>query len=63
MVNAVYTRNRSPTRVLPLITPEETWSKRRPWITHMRVFGCIAYAIVPLKRRVNLMQRVPNVCS
>ena len=54
VVNAVYTRNRCPTRVLDSITPEEAWSGRRPCIAHMRVFGCVAYAMVPDEQRGKL---------
>jgi transposase InsO family protein len=54
VVNAVYTRNRCPTRTLPSITPQEAWSGRKPCISHMRVFGCIAYAMVPDEKRGKL---------
>ncbi len=47
VVNAAYTRNRCPSRALPSITPKEAWSGRKPCISHMRVFGCITYAMVP----------------
>jgi len=53
-VNAAYTRNRCPSRALPSITPEEAWSGRKPCISHMRVFGCIAYAMVPDEKRGKL---------
>jgi transposase InsO family protein len=51
VVNAAYTRNRCPSKALPSITPEEAWSGRKPCISHMRVFGCIAYAMVPDEKR------------
>jgi hypothetical protein len=54
VVNAAYTRNRCPSRALPSITPEEAWSGRKPCISHMRVFGCIAYAMVPDEKRGKL---------
>jgi transposase InsO family protein len=54
VVNAVYTRNRCPSRALPSITPEEAWSGRKPCISHMRVFGCIAYAMVSDEKRGKL---------
>jgi hypothetical protein len=34
--------------------PEEAWSGRKPCISHMRVFGCIAYAMVPNEKRGKL---------
>jgi transposase InsO family protein len=54
VVNAVYTRNRCPTKVLERMTPEETWSGRKPNVAHMRVFRCLAYAMVPDEKRGKL---------
>ena len=54
VVNAVYVRNRCPTRALPSITPEEAWSGKKPCISHLRVFGCIAYAMVGDEKRGKL---------
>src|SRR5579875_408018 len=54
VVTAVYTRNRCPTSALKSMTPEEPWSRKRPSITHMCVFGCIAYAKVPDAKRTKL---------
>lgn len=36
-----YTQNRCSTSVLDFITPKDAWSRRRPCIAHMRVFGCV----------------------
>jgi len=52
VVNVAYTRNPCPSKPLPSITPEEAWSGRKPCISHMCVFRCIAYAMVPDKKRV-----------
>ena len=49
--NAAYTRNRCPTRVMSGMTPEEAWSGKKLSISHLRVFGCIAYAKVPDEKR------------
>lgn len=46
MVNEVYTQNRWSRRALDSITHEEIWSGRRPCTAHMRVFGCVAYAMM-----------------
>ena len=54
VVNAVYTRNRCRTRALERITPDEAWSGRKPSIAHMRVFGCLVYAMVPDDKRGKL---------
>lgn len=29
------------------VIPEEAWSKKKPDVSHLKVFGCIAYAHVP----------------
>jgi hypothetical protein len=50
----VNTRNQCPSRALPSITPEEAWSGRKPCVSHMRVFGCILYAMVPDEKRGKL---------
>jgi hypothetical protein len=54
VVNAAYTRNRCPSRALPSITPEEVWSGKKPCISHMPMFGCIAYAMVLDEKRGKL---------
>jgi hypothetical protein len=50
----MYIHNRCPTRALPSITLEEAWSGRKSCISHLHVFGCIAYAIVPHDKRSKL---------
>jgi transposase InsO family protein len=39
--NAVYIRNRCPTKAVEGMTPEEAWSGRMPHVSYMRVFGCV----------------------
>ena len=48
---AVYLRNRSPTKALKDMTPFEAWTKEKPKIEHLRVFGCDAYALIPKDER------------
>ena len=43
-----------PNKALVDITSKEAWSGKRPSISHMRVFGCIAYAKVPDEKRTKL---------
>ncbi|KAL0394744.1 UNVERIFIED_CONTAM: hypothetical protein Slati_4440600 [Sesamum latifolium] len=45
----VYLSNRSPTRSLEKITPQEAWSRQKPSVKHLRVFGSICYVHVPEK--------------
>ena len=33
---------------------EEAWSETKQFVTHMRVFGCVAYAHVPDQLRTKL---------
>lgn len=51
---AVYLLNRTPCRGNKLTTPEEIWSGRRPDLSHLRVFGCIAMAHIPKEKRKKL---------
>ena len=44
--NAVYVRNRCPTRAVKGRTPYEVWTGHKPSIADMRVFGCLAYVHV-----------------
>ena len=41
---AVHILNRSPTKALDGRTPYEAWHGRKPTVTHLRVFGCLAFA-------------------
>jgi len=50
----VYLLNRCPTRSLKTITLEEAWSGHKPSVTHLQVFGCVAYAKIPNARRTKL---------
>eukprot|EP00253_Pinus_taeda_P011071 PITA_11071 len=51
---AVYILNRCPTKAVMNRIPEEAWSGQKQTITHMRVFGCVAYAHVPNQLRRKL---------
>ncbi|MCO5583421.1 hypothetical protein L7F22_037332 [Adiantum nelumboides] len=47
-------RNRCPTRALKTITPYESWYDRKPSVSYLRVFGCLAYAHIPQQLRGKL---------
>ena len=47
---ATYVLNRCPTKALQSITPYEAWHGRKPIVAHLRVFGCLAYALVPAQQ-------------
>lgn len=51
----VYLINRSPTKVVfGKIEPQEAWTKCKWTVEHLRVFGCVAYALVLKEKRHKL---------
>lgn len=54
---AVHILNRSPTTILGDVTPVEKWSNLKPSVEHLRVFGCVAFALIPYERRVKLDEK------
>jgi hypothetical protein len=44
VVTTVYILNRSPTKALEGRTLYEAWHGRKPAVSHLRVFGCLAFA-------------------
>ena len=53
----VYILNRTPTKAVMNITPEEAWSGRKPTMSHFSIFGFIAYAHVPDEKRSRLERK------
>eukprot|EP00253_Pinus_taeda_P023123 PITA_23123 len=54
-VNCVaYILNKCPTKEVMNRVPEEAWSGRKQGVTHMKVFGCVAYAHIPDRLRRKL---------
>jgi hypothetical protein len=51
---AGYLLNRCLTRILQAVTLEKAWSGHKPSVTHLRVFGCVAYAKIPDARMTKL---------
>ena len=48
IATAAYVKNRAPTTAFEeYITPYERWYGKKPNVTHLKVFGYIAYAHVP----------------
>lgn len=50
----IYVINRSPTTAVPIITPEEAWSNRKPSVDFFHVFGCVACVHIPENHRKKL---------
>jgi hypothetical protein len=51
---ATYIVNRTPTIAVKHKTPEEAWSRRKPTVSHFKVFGCDAYVHIPDEKRKKL---------
>lgn len=50
---AVYLKNRSPTKAVLGVVPEEKWTSKKVDVKHIRVFGCIAYALVENRQKLD----------
>jgi len=44
VVTVVYILNCSPTKALDGMTPYEAWHGHKPAVSHLRIFGCLAFA-------------------
>lgn len=51
---AAYLVNRTSTKAIEMKTPEEVWSGRRPSVSHLRIFGCKAFSLIPKQLRHKL---------
>ena len=51
---AVYLKNRSPTKAVDGMTSCGAWTRKKPKVAHLRVFGCEAYAHIPKDERRKL---------
>jgi hypothetical protein len=54
VATTIYIMNRTPTTVVHGMTPEEKYSDRKPDLSDLKVFGCIAYVHVPDELRTKL---------
>lgn len=50
---AVYIKNRTPTKAVMGVTPEEKWSGKKVDVSHLRIFGCLAYALVHNRKKLD----------
>jgi hypothetical protein len=46
-----YILNHTPTKALKNITPEESWTKIKPVVSHFCVFGSLAWDHIPDEKR------------
>jgi hypothetical protein len=50
LITSNYLQNRCSTKaILENKNPYEVWTQISPTLTHLRMFGCIAYALIPRK--------------
>jgi hypothetical protein len=54
ITTVVYIVNRTPTTIIHGMTPEEKFTSKKPYVSHLIVFGCIAYVHVPDEKRSKL---------
>ncbi len=54
VATTVYIMNQTPIAVVHGMTPEEKFICKKPDVSHLRVFGCIAYVHVPNEKRSKL---------
>lgn len=59
---ATYLTNRSATEVLNGKTPFEKWYRRKPDVSHLRVFGSKAYTHVPKQKRESKVSERSKEC-
>ena len=58
---AVYILNCSPTKSVKYKVPQEAWSNKKHNVSHLRVFGCIAYAHV-LNENMKKLDNKDEIC-
>jgi hypothetical protein len=50
----IHVWNLLPTSTLKGMTPHEAWFKRKPDVSHLRVWGCLAYVFIQKDKRRSL---------
>jgi hypothetical protein len=48
---SIYIMNTSPTKSVNNQVPQESWNGKNNSVSHLRIFGCVAYAHVPEEMR------------
>jgi hypothetical protein len=60
LVYTAYIHNVSPTHALKDSTPKEAWSRNKPDISHLCIFGCWAFVHIPAAQCSKLVARSVN---
>jgi hypothetical protein len=53
-IMTIYVQNISPHRILKDMTPEESFSGKKPNVENLRIFGCPVYSHIPKDKRNKL---------
>jgi hypothetical protein len=53
-MTTIYVQNKSSHRILKDMTPEESFSGKKPNVEHLRIFGCLVYFHIPKDKRKKL---------
>ena len=53
-MTTIYGQNKSPHRILKDMTLEEAFSRKKPNVEHLRIFGCPVYFHIPKDKRKKL---------
>ena len=53
VATVVYILNVSPTKAVINMTPFEAWRVKKPFVSHLRVFGCTTYSLVDLRSKLD----------
>jgi hypothetical protein len=53
-MTTIYVQNISPHRILKDMTPEEAFSRNKPNVKHLRIFGCPVYIHIPKEKKKKL---------
>jgi hypothetical protein len=53
-MTTIYVHNRIPHRILKDMTPEEAFSRKKPNVENLRIFGCPIYSHIPKDKRNKL---------
>lgn len=61
VATAAYIQNQLPTSAIKEETPYQRWYEKKPNLSHMKVFGCVAYAHIPDTERKKLDKKVVKV--
>jgi hypothetical protein len=63
VTTVVYIMNQTPITIVHGMTPKEKLIGKKPDVSHLKMFGCIAYVHVPNEKRSKLDPKAESVSS